>query len=191
MAGFLPRVVDVLAGSDWTAEPVDQVALDYDDRFRRRIVLSGETGLRFLLELSEPRLLQDGDGLRLDNGGVVAVIAAPERLAEIVCDDVHHLVRVAWHLGNRHLPTQILDGRLRIREDHVIIDMVEKLGATVRLIDAPFEPEGGAYGHGQVHSHDHPHAHEHGREHAHGSANGHEHTHGHANAHAHGSHDHD
>ncbi len=182
MAGSLPRVVDVLAKSDWTGEPVDRVALDYDDRFRRRIVLTGETGLRFLLELPEPRLLRDGDGLRLDNGGTVAVTAAPERLAEIICSDDHHLVRVAWHLGNRHLPTQILDGRLRVREDHVIIDMVEKLGATVRLIDAPFEPEGGAYGHGQVHSHDHPHAHV--------SGNGHDHVHGPTHAHTHGPHNH-
>lgn len=147
-------VAEVLPRGQWSGEPQDRVVLDYDDRFRRRIVLSGQSGTKVLLDLAEPQLLRDGDGLRLDTGGIVAVEAAAEKLAEITCESTAELVRVAWHLGNRHLPTQLMDGKLRIREDHVIIDMVGKLGAAVKLIEAPFEPEGGAYGHGQVHSHD-------------------------------------
>lgn len=149
------RVTDIKAPGDWQGDAKDTVVLDYDDRFRRRIVLEGRGGTRALLDLSEPRLLMQGDGLTLEDGSVIAVEAADEALAEITCDNNSELVRVAWHLGNRHLPTQLMDGKLRIRADHVIIDMVKKLGAQVSLIDAPFQPEGGAYGHGQVHSHDH------------------------------------
>ena len=158
MASNLPRVVDIIP-CNAQSNAAHRVVLDYDDRFRRRVVLCSQSGLKFLLEMAEPRLLLDGDRLKLDNGTEVVVEAAPERLAEIVCDTPHALVRVAWHLGNRHLPTQLLEGRLRIREDHVIVDMVEKLGATVSLIEAPFQPEGGAYGHGQVLAHDRSHAH--------------------------------
>ena len=156
MNSNMPRVIDIIP-SNGGSNAAETVVLDYDDRFRRRIVLDTESGLQFLLEMAEPRLLLDGDLLELDNGTVVSVEAAPERLAEITCDTPHALIRVAWHLGNRHLPTQLLEGTLRIREDHVIIDMVEKLGATVSLVEAPFQPEGGAYGHGQVHAHDHHH----------------------------------
>lgn len=174
MASELPRVQEILAANEWSDEPADHVVLDYDDRFRRRIVLEGRKGLRCLLDLSAPRLLNDGDGLRLDTGAIVAVEAAAEALAEITCADDRELVRVAWHLGNRHLPTQLLDGKLRIRADHVIIDMVEGLGASVRLIEAPFQPEGGAYGHGQVHGHDHDHSRDHGHAHHHGAGHRHD-----------------
>ncbi|MEM1399682.1 MAG: urease accessory protein UreE, partial [Pseudomonadota bacterium] len=152
-----PRVTDILEAGTWSGDPVDTVVLDYDDRFRRRIVLEGQGGLRCLLELADPRLLLHGEGLRLDDGSIIAVQAADEDLVEITCTSQAELIRVAWHLGNRHLPTQLMDGKLRIRNDHVFVDMVEKLGATVKSISAPFQPEGGAYGHGQVHSHDHPH----------------------------------
>lgn len=177
MTANLPRVVEILPRSKWSAEPVDRVVLDYDGRFRRRIVLRGMRGTRFMLDFSEPTLLMDGDGLRLDTGKIVAVEAAAESLAEITCADMAELVRVAWHLGNRHLPTQLMEGRLRIREDHVIADMVQKLGANVKLIKAPFQPEGGAYGKGQVHGHDHGPGHHH---HAHDHSHGHSHAHGHA-----------
>ncbi len=177
MASELPHVREILAADEWSGQAADHVVLDYDDRFRRRIVLQGRKGLRCLLDLSAPRLLNDGDGLRLDSGDIVAVEAAAEALAEITCANDRELVRVAWHLGNRHLPTQLMDRKLRIRADHVIIDMVEKLGASVRLIEAPFQPEGGAYGHGQVHGHDHDHGHNH--DHDHGHAHHHEAGHRH------------
>ena len=97
--------------------------------------------------------------------------AAAEPLAEVTCDDIDHLVRVAWHLGNRHLPTELLGTCLRIRRDHVIEDMLVKLGAHVTHVSAPFNPEGGAYGHGRTHGHDHgddDHSHSHHHGHSHG-----------------------
>ncbi|MEQ8806030.1 MAG: urease accessory protein UreE, partial [Rhodospirillales bacterium] len=122
-------------------------------------------------DLAEAEALADGDGLVLDDGRLVAVTAAAEPLAEVTCDDTGHLVRVAWHLGNRHLPTELLGDRLRIRRDHVIEDMLVKLGAAVSHVSAPFNPEGGAYGHGRTHGHDHGDDHDH--HHGHGS-----HSHG-------------
>ncbi|MGE3628004.1 MAG: urease accessory protein UreE, partial [Hyphomicrobiales bacterium] len=162
--------------------PADRVVLDYDDRFRRRIVLRGVKGTRFLLELPEPRLLMDGDGLRLDTGAIVAVEAAAEDLAEITCGDARELVRVAWHLGNRHLPAQLMEGRIRIRQDHVIIDMVRQLGASVELIKAPFQPESGAYGQAQAHGHDHGHSHSHSHDHHHDDHAHHHHHHHHGHS---------
>jgi urease accessory protein len=102
--------------------------------------------------------MADGDGLELDDGGYVRVCAAPERVLEIEGDSPIDLLRLAWHFGNRHLPVQALEGRLRIRDDHVIADMVEKLGGRVTRLSAPFDPETGAYagaeqGHGHGHEH--------------------------------------
>ena len=99
--------------------------------------------------------LRDGDGLALEDGGVVRVRARPEPLLEIHAHDDGELVRIAWHLGNRHLPVQLLGDRIRIRADHVIADMVEGLGGHVEAIEAPFDPEAGAYAPGAGHHHHH------------------------------------
>ena len=141
------------AGSWSPMEARDAVRLDYDSRHRRRIVLRGRGGLDVLLDLPRAVALRDGDGLVLEDGGIVAVEAAPERLLEVRAGPGADLLRIAWHLGNRHLPTQLLGDALRIREDHVIRDLLEGLGAEVRPVEAPFDPEGGAYGHGRVHDH--------------------------------------
>ena len=168
------------AGS-WTGEPADTIVLDYDERHRRRIVMTGVGGLAFLLDLPEAVMLRGGDALALEDGRLVEVVAAPEPLAEIRCADAAAMVRVAWHLGNRHLPTELLKKSLRIRRDHVIEDMARRLGASVVEIDAPFNPEGGAYVEGApVHGHD---QHDHG--HAHHGHEGHDHGHSHE-AHDHG-----
>jgi len=112
--------------------------------------------------------LRDGDGLRLEDGALVRVEAVAEALIEIDAHSTAELVRIAWHLGNRHLPTQLLPGAnggsLRIRHDHVIAEMVEGLGGHCQPILAPFDPEGGAYEstvavHSHHHDHDHDHAH--------------------------------
>jgi urease accessory protein len=154
------------AGS-WSGAPRDSVTLDYDARFRRRVKLACDGGGSVLLDLAEATALQDGDGLVLEeDSGIIVVRAAPESLVEIRCGDTHHLMRVAWHLGNRHLPVEIGPVYLRIRHDHVIVDMVEKLGARVRAVTAPFNPERGAYGHGRTHGHDHGMGrHDHGHQH--------------------------
>lgn len=154
---------NVLAAGTWSDQPVDRVVLAYDDRHRRRLMLTSASGRKILLNLAGARVLTDGDGLQLGDGKIVAVEAAPERLIEVRAADVHELIRITWHLGNRHLPTEILSDRLRIREDHVIKDLLARLGAQMQHVEEPFNPEGGAYGHGHVEGHGH--AHDHGQAH--------------------------
>ncbi len=149
---------------------VDRIALDHDRRYRRRLVLQTVQGESLLLDFAQAQHLRHGDGLLLDDGAVVLVEALPEPLVEIRVGDPAELIRIAWHLGNRHLPTQLLGDCLRIREDHVIAEMVRHLGGTATPIHAPFDPEGGAYGDGAAHHHgpdaldEEPHArgHDHG-----------------------------
>ena len=101
-------------------------------------------------------MLHGGDGLKLEEGGFVEVKAALEDLVEIRGRDSASFARLAWHLGNRHLPAQIEPDRILIRDDHVIVDMLRGLGAEVRKVRVPFDPEGGAYG---QHNHDPDHRH--------------------------------
>jgi urease accessory protein len=128
--------------------------LDADERQRRRGTLTGENGTRFLLDLPRTTMLHDGDGLILDSGAIVRVAARSEPLMEIAAATPHHLARLAWHLGNRHTDVQIVGEVLRIRRDHVLGDMLRGLGATVTAIEAPFDPERGAY---ETHGHGHHH----------------------------------
>jgi urease accessory protein len=133
------------------------VTLGYDDRHRRRLQLQSDAGESFLLDLPRAGLLADGDGLALSDGSWLVVKAAPEPLIEVTAASPELLARLAWHIGNRHLPAQIERGRLFIRDDHVIAAMLEGLGAQLRRLDAPFTPEPGAYdaSSGGHHHHDH------------------------------------
>jgi urease accessory protein len=194
------RATQLRAQHRWTQAPADTVVLDFDDRHRRRMAMTGTRGLEFLLDLENAVALRGGDALVLDDGRLVEVVAAPEPLLEIRGNDPHHLVRLAWHLGNRHLPTQIMAKGLRIRRDHVIEAMVKGLGARVIEIEAPFDPEGGAYaGGGHAHapeidphshaahdhsSHSHSDRHHDGRHH-HDEHCEHDHHHGRSHAHDH------
>jgi urease accessory protein len=155
------RASQILRAGLWGGRPVDVVELDYDRRTRRRMALTGRDGLEFLLDLPEPPVLRAGDALRLEDGRIVAVEAAPERLLEITCADERALARIAWHLGNRHLAAEIGTRVVHVREDHVIADMARGLGAEVRSVARPFNPEGGAYGGGAGHGHGHSHGHAH------------------------------
>jgi urease accessory protein len=157
-----------IAGTWDVGTAVDTIVLDFDGRHRRRLTMTSEAGLTFLLDLPRATALRDGDGLVLSDGTVVRVRAAPEQLIEITAPDLAALVRIAWHLGNRHLPTQLLGDRLRIRKDHVIEEMVKGLGGDATMIEAPFNPEGGAFGPGTVRGHDHDHDHGHKHSHHHG-----------------------
>jgi urease accessory protein len=191
------RATQIRAQHRWTEAPADTVVLDFDDRHRRRMAMTGTRGLEFLLDLENAVALRGGDALVLDDGRLIEVVAAPEPLIEIRGNDPHHLVRVAWHLGNRHLPTQLMAKALRIRRDHVIEAMIKGLGARVIEIEAPFDPEGGAYAgdgdaqaphdhaaHGES-SHDHgDHGHHHDSHH-HDEHCDHDHDHGHSHAHDH------
>jgi urease accessory protein len=174
------RAARVLGQHRWIEAATDTVVLDFDDRHRRRMAMTGTRGLEFLLDLEHAIALRGGDALVLDDGRLVEVVAAPEPLIEIRGADPQHLVRLAWHLGNRHLPTQIMPKGLRIRRDHVIEAMVKGLGARIVEIEAPFDPEGGAYAEAS-HAHEEGHAH-HGHDH--------DHAHGHHHDHDHDSHDH-
>ena len=207
------RATEVRGQYRWIEGPADTVVLDFDDRHRRRMAMTGTRGLEFLLDLETAVALRGGDALVLEDGRLVEVVAAPEPLVEIRGADPLHLVRIAWHLGNRHLPTQITGKGLRIRRDHVIEEMVKGLGARVIEIEAPFDPEGGAYaaahaahdhdhshtGHDHAHDHHHDHGHHHDRAHHHGDPGHHhddhdhhhhhdehcDHEHHHGDAHAH------
>lgn len=182
------RATQVCPQIRWTEAAADTVVLDFDDRHRRRMAMTGTRGLEFLLDLEEAVALRGGDALVLEDGRLIEVVAAPEPLVEIRGADPHHLVRIAWHLGNRHLPTQIVGKGLRIRRDHVIEDMVRGLGARVIVIEAPFDPEGGAYAGGGHAGHDHGHVH---HAHGHNSHHKHGHDHAHHDHHDHDKHDHD
>ena len=170
------RATKVLGQHRWTQAATDTVVLDFDDRHRRRMAMTGTRGLEFLLDLENAVALRGGDALVLEDGRLIEVVAAPEPLIEIRGSDPHHLVRVAWHLGNRHLPTQITAKGLRIRRDHVIEAMVKGLGARVIEIEAPFDPEGGAYAESHAHA-EHGSAHDHGHHHHHGGQHHDDHHH--------------
>jgi len=151
------RAIAMHTRGHWPEEAaVDSVTLAFLDRHRRRIRLVADSGTPFLLDLPRAQHLAEGDGLELDNGGYVRVCAAAEPVIEIAADSPTDLLRIAWHLGNRHLPLQVLEDRLRLRADHVIAVMIEGLGGRVAWVQAPFDPEIGAYA-GSAHTHEQQH----------------------------------
>jgi urease accessory protein len=157
----------------------DTVTLDHEGRSRRRIALKGEGGLDFLLDLDRPAALNDGDAVKLEDGRLVQVRAAPQRLVEVRAENPLRLMRAAWHIGNRHVPTELAADAIYIEDDHVLVEMARGQGCSVTPVTRPFQPERGAYEHACSHpDHDHgPHAHDH--------------EHGHGHEHGHACHDHD
>src|SRR5436853_420248 len=148
------RAIAVHTRGHWpVAAAVDAVTLAFLDRHRRRIRLVADSGAPFLLDLPRAQHLVDGDGLELDDGSYMRVSAAAEPVIEIEADTPSDLLRIAWHIGNRHLPLQVAEGRLRLRADHVIADMVRGLGGRIEWRQAPFDPEIGAYA-GAAHGHE-------------------------------------
>ena len=137
------------------AHAAGTVTLCYADRCTRRVQMIDDAGTPFLLSLPRAVRLADGDGLRLADGNYLRIVAASEPLVEAAATDGEHLAKLAWHIGNRHVPAQIVGGRLRIAVEPVLEDMLQRLGAVTRRIDAPFHPEGGAYGQVDVHVHAH------------------------------------
>lgn len=155
------HAVRVIAQCDlMPAEVKGTVTLSFEDRFRRRVRLLDDTGDAFMLDLAQATRLNDGDGLALDAGGVLLVRAAIEDVLEIAGTDASHVARLAWHIGNRHTPVEVLpDGRLRIQYDHVLEHMIEGLGGQVTRATAPFAPEAGAYDNSAGEAHGHAHSH--------------------------------
>lgn len=147
----LPIAQTLHRAGRWSG-PADSCVLDYTGRFLRRKRLTTASGIPFLVDLSQTTSLNDGDGLELESGGMIRITAASEALLQVTGPD---LVRLAWHVGNRHTPCQIESDHLLIQDDPVIGHMLEHLGATLKQVNRPFTPEGGAYGHGRTHSHAH------------------------------------
>ena len=149
-SGFLVRALKI---TEHTHNPADTITLDEVARHRRRVKMTSDRGIEFLLDLPEARLLRHGEGLVLEDGRVIEVRAKPEPLYEVRATSPHHLLQLTWHMGNRHLPTEIMADHIRISRDHVIRQMLEGLGGEVTEVEAPFNPQGGAYS-GHAHSHD-------------------------------------
>jgi urease accessory protein len=144
----MKRAFRILPATEWCrADAIDRVLLDAEKRYRRRIMLTGEGGTRFLLDLPQATALRDGDGLVLEDGSVVCVVGRGEALVEVAAENATAMARLAWHLGNRHTEIEVVGDCLRIRRDHVLEAMLLGLGARLTPIEAPFEPERGAYEH--------------------------------------------
>jgi urease accessory protein len=151
----MKRVTQILRAGQWAPESAtDSLCLNYDQRYRRRLRYEAAGGTDLLLDLPAATVLLPGDGLELDDGSRVRVDAAPEALMEVTAADATTLIRLAWHIGNRHLAAQLEASRIVIREDHVIRSMLLGLGATVQAFQGTFSPESGAY-----HEHGGPMAH--------------------------------
>ncbi len=152
----LPRAHTHRAAGQWPSEnTMGSLTLDFDQRRRRRIRLTDDLGQDLLLDLPEAVAMADGDGVQLDDGRWLRIRAATELIVEIRHTDPSQFVRLAWHLGNRHLPTEIRQQVLRIRPDHVIEEMLRGFGAELINVQVAFQPEGGAYGRNEHHHHHH------------------------------------
>ena len=163
----MPRASSVTtAGHRHDRPVVDTVILDYAQRSAQKVTVASVKGIAIEIDLHEPVRLRTDDLLVVDDNTLVEVVAAPEPLIEARAADVAGLARLAWHLGDRHVPVQVLPNRIRVRRDAAIETLLASLGAKVALIDAPFEPEGGAYASAHEHDHDH-HGHSHGHHHDH------------------------
>jgi urease accessory protein len=142
----LIRAIEILPAGKWLgSSAVDHLVLTFDERHRRRLRYVACGGTTFLLDLPRAAVLRAGDGLRLEDGRIVGVEASPEQLVEVTAVDAGTLVRLAWHIGNRHVPAQLEPNRILIRDDAVIVNMLLGLGASVRPVMGAFTPETGAY----------------------------------------------
>jgi len=173
---------------------IETITLDHEDRNRRRIALKGDQGLDILLDLDKPTGLNDGDAVKLEDGRLVLVKAAAQSLLEIRAENPLRLMRVAWHIGNRHTPAEITADAIYIENDHVLAEMVRGQGCAMAMVSRPFQPEGGAYDHAGCDHPDHDHGHHHHGHahhgHAHPGHEAHDHAH-HDHEHAHGHHSHE
>jgi urease accessory protein len=188
----MPRATRVVPAAERKDAPIaDTLILPHAQRQAQKGFLFGVKGTCVELDFAEPVRLRTDDALVLDDGGLIEVVAEPEPLIEVRTTDLPSLARLAWHLGDRHVPVQIMERKLRLKRDEAIEALLQSLGAKVTAIEAPFEPEGGAYeaaaahDHHHHHGHDHHHNHDHGHD-QHGHSHDHDHHHGHSHDHKHG-----
>lgn len=164
----MPRAIRLLGPAERAGRPVaDTVILDYAQRSMQKVTVTGVKGGSFEIDLAGPARIATDDVLQLDDGNLIEVVAAPEPLIEAHASDLSQLARLAWHLGDRHVPAQLFANRIRVRAEPAVEELLNTLGARLARIEAPFEPEGGAY------------ASELGHAHAHGCAHGHHNSHTH------------
>jgi len=184
----MPRTIRVLTAAERQgATVVDTLILPFAQRQAHKGFVFGLKGTCVELDLPEPVRLRTDDAFLLDDGGLVEVVAEPEPLIEVRATDIAALARLAWHLGDRHVPVQVLERRLRLKRDPAIEALLQGLGAKIVVIDAPFEPEAGAYAtavSGHAH-HDHDDHHHHGHDHGHRDHDDHKHSHDHSHDHPH------
>ena len=185
----MPRATSVIASSHGHGPVADTVILNYAQRSAAQGTVVSVKGATIDIDLHGPIRLRTDNLLQLDNGGLVEVVAASEPLIEVRAADVAVLARLAWHLGDRHIQVELLPNRIRVKREAAIEALLMSLGAKVTMIEAPFEPEGGAYApasaQSQAHHHDHHHGHDyshdhgHAHDHQHDEHCGHDHGHGH------------
>lgn len=169
------RASKTIPAAEHPADPIATLALRHDERHLRRKLLPLDTGEEVLVDLPGATALETGDALALDDGRLVLIAAAPEPLTRVTASSRAHLVELAWHLGNRHLPAEIHEDFILIVRDRVISQMLKGLQATLEDITAPFSPVRGAYHTGgHTHTHGHGHTHDHGHDHG----QPHDHHHG-------------
>ncbi len=184
----MPRATRVVTAAERKDAPVaDTLILPHALRQAQKGFLFGVKGTCIELDFAEPVRLRTDDALVLEDGGLIEVVAEPEPLVEVRAADLPSLARLAWHLGDRHVPVQIMERKLRLKRDSAIEALLQSIGAKVTVIEAPFEPEGGAYE--AAAAHDRHHDHHHGHDHHHHD-HGHDHKHGHGHDHEHKHHDH-
>lgn len=163
---MLTASIHATAGHWQATDSTAEIPLDFDARHRRRIRLHASNGEHLLLDLPKAVAMAEGDGLQAEDGRWFRISAKPEPLLEVTASDRLALMRLTWHLGNRHTPAEVQTDRILIRHDHVLAAMVEGLGGEARSVEEPFQPEGGAYGdHGHAHAHTHDDGHHHGHSH--------------------------
>ena len=177
----MPRAIKVLSPHEPRGDRIDTLILSAEQRRLQHGFVFGEKGTCVEFDFAEPAQLRTDDVLLLEDGSVVEIVAQAEPLTEVRAE-LATLARLAWMLGDRHVPVQILPNRIRLRRDQALEPLLSAAGGKVTAIEAPFEPEGGAYA-PSAHDHDHGHDHDH---HAHG----HDHHAGHDH-HDHGHHDRD
>jgi len=176
------RAIGLLAAAERDGRPAaDSVLVNFAQRQSPQGVLKSLKGVEIELDFPSSVRLATDDALVLDDGTLIEVVAEPEPLIEARAADLPSLARLAWHLGDRHVPVQVLPNRIRLRQDAAMEALLKNLGAKLAHIEAPFDPEGGAYAARHAHDHDHPHAPE---------RNNHDHDHEQEHAHGHGHHHH-
>ncbi|WP_230531832.1 urease accessory protein UreE [Microvirga roseola] len=187
----MPRVATIVRKPAVRADRVvDTVTLDYAARNRRQAALKGEGGTEIVLDLDMETTINDGDALRLEDGNLVQVKAASEKLLEIRAENPLRLMRLAWHLGSQHGQAEITADAIYIEDSPALAELARGQGCTATPVERPFKPERSAHvcdhDHGHDHHHHHGHGHDHGHAHGHGHAHDHKHEHHHDHHHEHG-----